>query len=370
MEAQSLVSTARIALHSAAAKAERVLTDLKSDLNCELSSSKEFKNESPTRYDESKFPSTFPATKQGFKILPVAASSPARVSTGELVLRLGANQLVEILIMLETGEHIYSPITQEVPLRTEDLIKETEELVLRTGSVGAGCSQLLSDMQAFMAANPGCILEDFVRWHSPPDWIEADPSDEVNSSVSRGNMWRELWDTATPIPAIKQTPLFDVDLAVEGILNFLEDIPTSEHFQQLFVSLLFYECKDYVVATCQKSVWNDKMDDLCQLYETVEKTVATPEEVIKTIKQAEETSSIENGNASGELKRRFKLSLNFSSKEKQQLRKSPPKDQKDSDDNPSRPFASFFDSKSSLFSKLSPKNLSHPSLDEIDWALV
>ncbi|CAI9757011.1 unnamed protein product [Fraxinus pennsylvanica] len=30
------------------------------------------------------------------------------------------------------------------------------------------------------AANPGCILEDFVRWHSPPDWMENDTNTEVN----------------------------------------------------------------------------------------------------------------------------------------------------------------------------------------------
>ncbi|KAE8688630.1 Rab3 GTPase-activating protein catalytic subunit isoform 5 [Hibiscus syriacus] len=54
MEAPSFVSRARIALHSAAAKAERVLTDLKSDLDCELSYPNEFKNESPTREDDSK----------------------------------------------------------------------------------------------------------------------------------------------------------------------------------------------------------------------------------------------------------------------------------------------------------------------------
>jgi hypothetical protein len=28
-------------------------------------------------------------------------------------------------------------------------------------------------MSAFKAANPGCVLEDFVRWHSPRDWIEV-----------------------------------------------------------------------------------------------------------------------------------------------------------------------------------------------------
>ncbi|XVF77405.1 hypothetical protein PTKIN_Ptkin14bG0040400 [Pterospermum kingtungense] len=338
----------------------------------------------------------------------VAASSAlfARVNTGELVLRLGANQITE-MTMLETGEPIYLPITQEGPLLTEDLIKETEELVLRTGSVGAGCSRLLSDMQAFKAANPGCILEDFVRWHSPPDWNETEPSSDDSSSGTRGqlssrmqkegNLWLELWETAKPVPAIKQTPLFDEDLAVEGILNFLEDIPTSELFQQLFVSLLglgfvlaeeklsandnllklFYECKDYIVAACQKSVWTDKMDDICQVYETVETMLLSPEEVIKTIKQAEETPTMENGSPAGELKRRFKkLGLNFGGGKDKQQKKPPPKDQKNSDENTSRPFASFFDSKSSLFSKKPPKpeNLSQVdkplSQDESDWTLV
>ena len=102
----------------------------------------------------------------------------------------------------------------------------------------------------------------------------------------------------------------------------------------------------------------------------------SPEEVIKTIKQAEETPTMENGSSGGELKRRFKkFGLNFGGKDKQQ-RKPPPKDQKNSDENPSRSFASFFDSKSSLFSKKPPKpeNLSQVdkplSLDESDWTLV
>ena len=68
----------------------------------------------------------------------------------------------------------------------------------------------------------------------------------------------------------------------------------------------------------------------------------SPEEVIKTIKQAEETPTMENGSPAGELKRRFKkLGLNFGGKDKQQI-KPPKKDQTNSDENPSRPFASFF----------------------------
>lgn len=29
-----------------------------------------------------------------------------------------------------------------------------------------------------------------------------------------GNLWCELWETAKALPAVKQTPLFDEDLAV------------------------------------------------------------------------------------------------------------------------------------------------------------
>lgn len=32
---------------------------------------------------------------------------------------------------------------------------------------------LSSDMAAFKAANPGCCLEDFIRWHSPRDWVQG-----------------------------------------------------------------------------------------------------------------------------------------------------------------------------------------------------
>lgn len=33
------------------------------------------------------------------------------------------------------------------------------------------------------AANPGCILEDFVRWHSPPDWTETEPVTEIKDAI-------------------------------------------------------------------------------------------------------------------------------------------------------------------------------------------
>ncbi|XP_015899832.2 uncharacterized protein LOC107433094 [Ziziphus jujuba] len=341
--------------------------------------------------------------------VPTSPLLYARTSNGELVLRLGANRPSGDLTMLETGEPVYFPITQEGPLLTEDLIKENEEFVLRTGSVGAGCSQLLSDMQAFKAANPGCILEDFVRWHSPPDWTEAEATDEAKATYDgdllsarghlssrmqkEGNLWRELWETSKPVPAVKQAPLFDEDLAVEGIMDKLEEIPASELFLQLFVSLLglgfvmaeailsskgdvsklFYECKDFVIATCQSSTLIEKVDDLCQVYETVEMMLHNSEEVLKTMKQPEDTTT-----AAGEIKRRFKrLNLNFGGKDRNS-RKPAAKEQKNAEEKPSsQPFSSFFDGKSSLFSKKPPKpesitpaRKSSPPPDDNDWTVV
>ncbi|KDP39151.1 hypothetical protein JCGZ_00908 [Jatropha curcas] len=327
----------------------------------------------------------------------------ARLSNGEKVLRLGADEPADNLTMLETGEPVYSPVMQEGPLLTEDLIKENEEFVLRTGSVGAGCSQLLSDMQAFKAANPGCILEDFVRWHSPPDWTEnVDEANEFfeggDSSSTRGqlssrmqkegNLWRELWETAKAVPAVKQAPLFDEELAVEGILHDLEEIPPTELFEQLFISLLclgfviaeaklssnfdlsklYHECKDYVIATCQGGSWSDKVDDLCHVYETVERILLSPDEVLKAVKQAEEaiTPTV------GEPKRRFtRIGLNFGSRDRNQRQ-----EEKNPEILPQQPFSNFFDGKSSLFSKKPPKpeNASAgdkaPRTVESDWTIV
>ncbi|CAH8389176.1 unnamed protein product [Eruca vesicaria subsp. sativa] len=47
----------------------------------------------------------------------------------------------------------------------------------------ARCSQLLSDIQAFKAANPGCILEDIVRWHSLSHLTENDTFSGDDSSL-------------------------------------------------------------------------------------------------------------------------------------------------------------------------------------------
>jgi hypothetical protein len=47
-------------------------------------------------------------------------------------------------------------------------------------------------MQAFRAANPGCVFEDFIRWYSPNDWVISeelhhDDYDDENHGDDHGD---------------------------------------------------------------------------------------------------------------------------------------------------------------------------------------
>ncbi|CAM0906024.1 unnamed protein product [Alopecurus aequalis] len=335
----------------------------------------------------------------------------ARNSSGDYVLRLGADCASVNLTLLETGEPVYSPTLQEGPIMTAELIKETEELVLRTGSVGAGCSQLLSDMQAFKAANPGCVLEDFIRWHSPPDWSEdsAVSNATVGEGSSRrgrlsdrmqtkGNLWKELWEAAKPIPAVEQTPIYDEDLAVESIFDALEVIEPVKLFQQLLsvilsvcfvaaesvlpadsnLSKLFCDCKEYIIGIYQDDMSKEQLDEICKVYETMEAIVTHPEDALQIMQQPDERSA--------ENKNRFHLKLNFIGKDRHSLWKRTPKDEKktstkDEKKSPEEKNTGFFsnlrDKKASIFSKKNakPVSASPPSsalgvLDETEWMIL
>ncbi|XP_076435585.1 rab3 GTPase-activating protein catalytic subunit-like [Babylonia areolata] len=81
---------------------------------------------------------------------------------------------------LSTREPLFIPVTQEPSPMTEDMLEEQAEVLAKLGSTAQGSQLrarmqsacLLSDMESFKAANPGCCLEDFVRWYSPRDYIE------------------------------------------------------------------------------------------------------------------------------------------------------------------------------------------------------
>ncbi|XP_074071155.1 rab3 GTPase-activating protein catalytic subunit isoform X2 [Macrotis lagotis] len=143
------------------------------------------------------------------------------------------------LTLLNTGEPLYIPITQEPAPMTEDLLEEQSEVLAKLGTSAEGAhlrarmqsACLLSDMESFKAANPGCFLEDFVRWYSPRDYVEEEVIDEKGNVILKGelsarmkipsNMWVEAWETAKPVPARRQRRLFDDTREAEKVLHYL-----------------------------------------------------------------------------------------------------------------------------------------------------
>uniref|UniRef100_A0A8C5WWA4 Rab3 GTPase-activating protein catalytic subunit n=1 Tax=Laticauda laticaudata TaxID=8630 RepID=A0A8C5WWA4_LATLA len=141
--------------------------------------------------------------------------------------------------LLHPGQPLYVPVTQEPAPMTEDLLEEQSEVLAKLGTSAEGAhlrarmqsACLLSDMESFKAANPGCCLEDFVRWYSPRDYIEEETMDEKGGVVIKGelsarmkipsNMWVEAWETAKPIPARRQRRLFDDTREAEKVLHYL-----------------------------------------------------------------------------------------------------------------------------------------------------
>uniref|UniRef100_A0A7N8YFX7 Rab3 GTPase-activating protein catalytic subunit n=1 Tax=Mastacembelus armatus TaxID=205130 RepID=A0A7N8YFX7_9TELE len=143
------------------------------------------------------------------------------------------------MTLLNSTEPLYIPVTQEPAPMTEDLLEEQSEVLAKLGTSAEGShlrarmqsACLLSDMESFKAANPGCVLEDFVRWYSPRDYVEEEVIDEKGNTVVKGklsarmeipgNMWVEAWETARVIPARRQKRLFDDTKEAEKVLHYL-----------------------------------------------------------------------------------------------------------------------------------------------------
>ncbi|KAG4085331.1 hypothetical protein H8356DRAFT_964723 [Neocallimastix lanati (nom. inval.)] len=172
--------------------------------------------------------------------------------------RQGNLKIHPYLTLIKTGEPLYIPELQEPGSLTEDMIQEQEELFEHLGSSHEATKQraklqsrhLQSDMEAFKAANPNAIFEDFVRWQSPRDWIVEDngedqdvlDEDAYNKKHGRlsmrmtepGNLWIEIWKKSKAIPINKQEPIFDYKDIAEKILIQLFNIPP----QFIYIHLL------------------------------------------------------------------------------------------------------------------------------------
>ncbi|KAM9802175.1 rab3 GTPase-activating protein catalytic subunit isoform 7-T11 [Syngnathus typhle] len=143
------------------------------------------------------------------------------------------------MTLLNSSDLLFIPVTQEPAPMTEDLLEEQSEILAKLGTSAEGAQLrarmqsacLLSDMESFKAANPGSILEDFVRWYSPRDFLE-DIVNENGQTVLKGklsprmkipgNIWVETWENAKAIPAHRQRRLFDDTKEAEKVLHYLE----------------------------------------------------------------------------------------------------------------------------------------------------
>uniref|UniRef100_A0A3Q3AZ99 Rab3 GTPase-activating protein catalytic subunit n=1 Tax=Kryptolebias marmoratus TaxID=37003 RepID=A0A3Q3AZ99_KRYMA len=143
------------------------------------------------------------------------------------------------MTLLNSAEPLYVPVTQEPAPMTEDQLEEQSEILAKLGTSAEGThlrarmqsACLVSDMESFKAANPGCVLEDFVRWYSPRDYVEKEEVDEKGNKVVTGelsarmkipgNMWVEAWDIARVTPARRQRRLFDDTKEAEKVFHYL-----------------------------------------------------------------------------------------------------------------------------------------------------
>ncbi|XP_069791287.1 rab3 GTPase-activating protein catalytic subunit isoform X3 [Narcine bancroftii] len=160
------------------------------------------------------------------------------------------------LTLLLTGDPLYIPLTQEPAPMTEDLLEEQSEVLAKLGTSAEGAhlrarmqsACLMSDMESFKAANPGCCLEDFVRWYSPRDYVEEEFTDDGGDKVLRGelsarmkipgNMWVEVWENAKPIPARRQRRLFDDTREAEKVLHYLVGLKPADLTRHLLPCIL------------------------------------------------------------------------------------------------------------------------------------
>ncbi|KAJ8729221.1 hypothetical protein PYW08_000802 [Mythimna loreyi] len=148
--------------------------------------------------------------------------------------------------VMKNGAPLYIPRTQDPAPKTEDQLEEDAELMVRLGDDAKASelrarmmsASLLSDMEAFKAANPGAELCDFVRWYSPRDWKPDGGGALGDRMLLPGNAWVEAWSVARPVPAARQRRLFDETREAEQVLHFLRSRSVSSAAELLLPAIL------------------------------------------------------------------------------------------------------------------------------------
>ncbi|KAG8063766.1 hypothetical protein GUJ93_ZPchr0003g17722 [Zizania palustris] len=200
--------------------------------------------------------------------------------------RKGSAGVVPLMMLLNTFEEMHAPYTQDALLMTEDMHEERVHAAEAFGNVVGLSGQLerdvlSSDMSAFKAANPDAVFEDFIRWHSPGDWVSegnADgysgwpPKGKLSQRMSEhGNVWRKIWNDAPALPVSEQRSLLDPIREGEKVLHYLETLRPQQLLEQM-VCTAFKSSADILNRTTYGGfkLMKSKMD---QLYATMASTL-------------------------------------------------------------------------------------------------
>lgn len=203
------------------------------------------------------------------------------------------------LMLLKTFQEMHVPFTQDIPIMTQDMHEERQQAIealsdsLDGKNLHAQLEKeiLASDMAAFKAANPEAVFEDFIRWHSPGDWID-DSLDRTmeghecigqeNSEIKKswpprgrlsermsetGNSWHQIWNNVQAMPASEQKPLFDPDREGEKVLHYLETLRPNQLLGQM-ICTAFSGAAD-TLNTTEFGGQHQMVTKIEQLYQTI-----------------------------------------------------------------------------------------------------
>jgi hypothetical protein len=268
--------------------------------------------------------------------------SPRRGAATET--RKGARCPVHGSSLVASGDQLYAPYLQRSYPLTDDVIAERQRMLAQQEDTMASAvvqqrleiahrlqkPKLLSDMSSFKAANPGSVFQDFISWYGNPvnpleEYEELKSTEEIHLGVATAgsvltkidraaeairvltqtrDLWSTTWDEARPIPASRQTPLFDATNTAEMTLDYLETLhPGTLLCQVMAVNLamayfaLVVSANDTMKVDAVKSgleSLRDKVESALRLL-SLDATA-----VIGTIIQKRETSDVPDYAASTE----------------------------------------------------------------------
>lgn len=166
-----------------------------------------------------------------------ADEAAARRSCRETVIGSGECTAGGLKLLLFPDREMNNPLVQEEVVMTEDMQLEQQAHLVQSQAkcdtpghqkTPVAARALLSDMSAFKAANPGALFGDFVRWHSPRDWITHSGPGQLSPRMAQpGNTSQELWVAAPAVAARDQIPLMSADTEGERAIGDLETAPPA-----------------------------------------------------------------------------------------------------------------------------------------------